>query len=111
MPNNNTDIPAIMAVADSLAASPALTETQRQEALAAIATFREAAPPFLDTAEQIFTGDPGDAVNVHRLTLQGYRLSSTLHTICRAIYVIENALIAQRKLGSPPLGKEVTGNV
>lgn len=103
----NDNIPAIFTVADSLAPS-ALTELQRAEALSALTDVRASTSRFLDAAESVIRDDPGDAVQVHRVAWQGYRLSSTLHTICRAIWAIENDLIARRKLGNPPLGKEET---
>jgi hypothetical protein len=99
MPNN--DIPAIMAVADSLAPS-ALTEQQRQDALTAIATLRAIAPRFLDSAEQIITaGVPCEGLL--RVTLDGARLSSANLTICKALWPLERAA---REQGIAAMGRE-----
>lgn len=103
-----SDISAIMAVADRTAIHGPLTEQQRASALQSIEQLRLSMPVYLDSVQKIINGDTEDAMSVHRLATQGHRLARILHDICKAVWQIENDLIARYKLGNPLLGKEGT---
>jgi hypothetical protein len=107
----NADIPAILAVADSLALSSAtLNDSQRQAALEAIATFRALAPHFLDTAEKIITEGTGDSAELFSTTMQGHSVSTALHIILKPLWSLGEAVHTQRNASIAVMGKEVSGN-
>lgn len=88
----DTDIPAILAVADSLAPLGTISEQQRQQALQAIEAFRAMAPQFLDEAMRIIqAGNIKDIYEVVRVTNLSCHLSTALTKICEPLWTMERA--------------------
>lgn len=109
MPNDN--IPAILAVADSLSSSSGLTEQQRTEALQSIEVFRALSPTFLDSAEKLIQEGSTESAELFSASSQGARLATNLTKICKALWSLEDDVFSQRsaRIAEMAWGKEGRG--
>jgi len=107
MPEDN--IPLVLAVADSLATPGNLTDSQREEALQAIESFRALSPRFLESAEQIL-GVGGETSNAElfSVTTQGARASVALSKILKALWILEDGVFQRRNDEIAVMGKEAS---
>jgi hypothetical protein len=107
----DNDIPVILAVADSLASSGSLTDSQRQEALEAIAFVRASASRFLDKAEEILASG-GEAPNaeLHATTSLAVQINTNIHKALRALWVLEDSVFQRRNKEIAMMGKEMANN-
>lgn len=106
MPDNTNDIPVILAVADSLAPSGVISDSQRAAALEAIALFRALSPQFLENAEKVLTDGNAPPAEVFNATVQGSRTSTALHIVLKALWVLEEASHNQSNARIAMMGKE-----
>lgn len=96
MPNTE-DAPAIFAHIDSKTlSSPILTDSQRQDALQAIALVRELSPSFLDNAEQIITGKATNSAELFNTACTGSRVDSAMTRVLKVLWAMEDAVFEQR---------------
>jgi hypothetical protein len=90
------DIPAILAVADSLGSPSGLTDLQQSEALQAIELLRAISLRFLDSAEKIIQEGTA-STELGTVATQGARVNINLFRICKALWALEDC---QRMQGS-----------
>lgn len=92
----NPDIPAIFASIDhKTLSSPILTDSQRADALQAIALIRELSPGFLDQTEKIITGGANSA-ELFNAACTGSRVDSALTRVLKVLWAMEDAVFEQR---------------
>ncbi len=106
----NADIPAILAVADSIALPVLLTDQQRAEALEAIALFRAISGEFTERAEEIIADGTQDSTELFNVAMAGAHISTAHLKICRALWAMEEAVFEQRRTTIAAIGKEGSTN-